>query len=65
MFFEPLIIGNVLVSSGRVMRPEEVEESLADRPAVRNVVGGWYLCGDVLEKCSTLSSASKVTARCK
>ena len=50
MFFEPLIIGNVLVSSGRVMRPEEVEESLADRPAVRKVVGGWYLCGDVLRE---------------
>jgi hypothetical protein len=50
MFFEPLIIGDVLVSSGRVMRPEEVEESLVDRPAVRKVVGGWYLCGDVLRE---------------
>jgi hypothetical protein len=47
MFFEPVIIGDVLVSSGRVMRPQEVEESLADRPAVQSIVGGWYLCGDV------------------
>jgi hypothetical protein len=48
MFFEPVTIGDVLVSSGRVMRPEEVQESLKDRPgAVRRVVGGWYLCGDV------------------
>lgn len=47
MLFEPMVIDGVLVSSGRVMRPEQVEESLADRPAVRKVVGGWYLCGDV------------------
>ncbi|MDD1790147.1 hypothetical protein [Burkholderia gladioli] len=50
MFFEPVTIGDVMVSSGRVMRPEEVKESLADRPAVRNIVGGWYLCGDVLRE---------------
>lgn len=50
MFFEPVVIGDALVSSGRIMRPEEVKESLADRPGIRNVVGGWYLCGDVMQE---------------
>lgn len=50
MLFESVEIDGVLVSSGRVMRPEQVEESLADRPNVRNAVGGWYLCGDVLRE---------------
>jgi hypothetical protein len=50
MFFEPMVIDGVLVSSGRVMRPDEVNESLADRPALREVVSGWYLCGDVDER---------------
>lgn len=47
MFFESIEIGDVLVSSGRVMRPDEVKESLADRPTMRERVNGWYLCGDV------------------
>lgn len=50
MFFEPTVIDGVLVSSGRVMRPDEVNESLADRPALQRIVSGWYLCGDVDER---------------
>jgi hypothetical protein len=50
MFFEPMVINGVLVSSGRVMRPDEVNESLADRPALQRIVSGWYLCGDVDER---------------
>ncbi|CAM2191243.1 conserved protein of unknown function [Paraburkholderia kururiensis] len=50
MLFEPVVIDGVLVSNGRVMRPEEVKAKLADRPRVRNAVFGWYLCGDVLRE---------------
>ncbi|MBC8752507.1 hypothetical protein OKW43_005801 [Paraburkholderia sp. WC7.3g] len=50
MFFEPMVIEGVLVSSGRVMRPDEVNDSLAERPALQRRVSGWYLCGDVDER---------------
>lgn len=50
MFFDSMVIDGVLVSCGRVMRPEEVNESLADRPALQRIVSGWYLCGDVNER---------------
>lgn len=47
MFFESVEIEGVLVSIGRVMRPEQVEENLEGRQDVRGIIGGWYLCGDV------------------
>lgn len=50
MYWEPFVVDGVLVSVGRVMKPEEVSASLAFRPGFRDMVNGWYLCGDVHRK---------------
>ena len=35
-----------------------------DRPALQKLVSGWYLCGDVHEKCSVRLGLPAASARC-
>jgi hypothetical protein len=46
-YFEPFVQDGILIGIGSVMSPELVRERLASREKLREIVKGWFLCGDV------------------
>ncbi|PZR48596.1 hypothetical protein [Paraburkholderia fungorum] len=47
MFETPVRIADALLTSARLMNPEEVRVAMEERGAGAPALGGWFLCGDV------------------